>query len=63
MISKKKQVIGLFNEKQAQDAYFSNRTNEDSSLFKTYNDRIVETIYLQKHLGLILDEDLISTNI
>ena len=58
MISKKKQVIGLFSEKQAQEVYFSNRTNEDSPLFITFNNGTVETISLKKHLGLILDERL-----
>ena len=42
--------------KQAQEVYFSNRTNEDSCLFITFNNSKVDTILLQKHFGLILDE-------
>ena len=39
--------------RQAQKVHLSNRT---SSLFKAFNNSKVETISLQKHLGLILDE-------
>ena len=42
--------------KQAQEAYFSNRTNKDISLFITFNNSKVETILSQEHLGLILDQ-------
>ena len=44
--------------KQAQEVQFSNRTNKDSSLLVTFNNSKVETISLQKHLGIILDERL-----
>ena len=36
----------------------TNRTNEDSSLFITFNNSKVETISSQKHLGIFLDERL-----
>ena len=42
--------------KQAQELYFSNRINEDSSLSITFNNSKVETASSQKHLGIILDE-------
>ena len=41
---------------QGQEVHFSNRANKDSSLFITFNDSKVETISLQKHSGLVLDE-------
>ena len=44
--------------KQAHEVHFSNRTNKDSSLFIKFNNNKVKTISLQKHLGLILDEQL-----
>ena len=44
--------------KQAQEVHFSNRTNKDSILSITFNKSKVETISLQKHLGVILDERL-----
>ena len=44
--------------KQAQENHFSNRTNKDSSLSIIFNNSEVETISSQKHLGLILDEQL-----
>ena len=43
---------------QAQEVYFSNRINKDSSLFITFNNSKVETISSQKHLGPIHDERL-----
>ena len=43
---------------QAQEVNSSNRINKDSSLSITFNNIKVETISLQKHLGLILDERL-----
>ena len=49
--------------KQAQKVHFSNRTNKDSSLFITFSKSKVETVSLQKHLGLFLIKDLISMNI
>ena len=39
-------------------SHFSHRTNKDSSLFTTFNVNTVENTSLQKHLGLILDEQL-----
>ena len=44
--------------KRAQEVHFSNRTNKDSSLSLTFNNSKVETISLQKHLGLTFDERL-----
>ena len=44
--------------KQAQEVHFLKRTNKDSSLFITLNNSKVETVLLQKHLELILDERL-----
>ena len=52
-------MICKFNpnpDKQAQEVHFSNRTNKDSYLFITFNNRKVEIISLQKRLGIILDE-------
>ena len=49
--------------KQAQEVHFSDRTNKDSSRSITFNNNKVETISSQKHLGLILDEQLNLTNI
>ena len=49
--------------KQAQEVHFSNRTNKDSSLSITFNNSKAEIISSQKHLGLILDEQLNLTNI
>ena len=46
------------SNEQAQEVHFSNRTNKDSFIFITFNNRKVETISLQKHVGLILDERL-----
>ena len=40
---------------QAQKVCFSNRTNKDSPHSIAFNNRKVETISSQKHLGLILD--------
>ena len=42
--------------KQAQEVHFSNRTNKGNSLFITFNNNKIKTISLQKHLGLISDE-------
>ena len=59
----KKRMICKFNpnpNKQAQEVHFSNRTNKDSYLFITFNNRKVEIISLQKRLGIILDEWLNS---
>ena len=44
--------------KQAQEVNFSNRINKDSSVSITFNNSTVETISSQKHLELILDEQL-----
>ena len=44
--------------KQASEVYFSNTINKDSSLSITFNNGRAETVSLQKHLGLILDERL-----
>ena len=44
--------------KQAQEVHFTDRTNKYITLSITFNNSIVETISLQKHLRLILDEEL-----
>ena len=43
---------------QAQEVRFSNRTNKDASLFRTFNNNKAGTISSQKHLRLILDTRL-----
>ena len=43
---------------QAQEVHFSNRTNKDASLFRTFNNNKAGTISSQKHLRLILDTRL-----
>ena len=50
--------LNLDPNKQAQEARFANITNKDRSLSLTFNSSKVETISSQKHLGLILDEQL-----
>ena len=44
--------------KQAQEVHFTDITNKYISLSITFNNSIVETISLQKHLRPILDEGL-----
>ena len=50
--------FNLDPNKQTQKVYFSNGTNKDSSLFKTFSNSKAETSSSQKHLGIILDERL-----
>ena len=44
--------------KQAREVHFSNGIIKDNSLLVKFNMNKVETIQLQKHLGLIFDERL-----
>ena len=44
--------------KQAQEVYFSKKTNNVSSHPASFNNTIVETCSSQKHLALVLDQQL-----